>query len=424
MKIKNKFIVPLFGIAMAVCGCSDGDAPEPVVENDDTKSLGFEILTIPNTPTIELSAEEKVVNDSLNSFAFKFLNAAAINYNDVYPDKDGNYTVSPLSASICMALIAEGLDEANRAQVANTLGNTSPELLGSTCNKLMRYLSRNNEGEQVELANSVWYQKGFKVLDSYVKSVNDIYYSEVVGVDMADKATVDLVNKWCDIKTHGLIDRILDEPCGYEVLVANALYFSASFSEPFSKKNTRTMQFNGSEKDSDVPIMTQQTLQYYAVTDRFQAMTLPLFGRLSIAFLLPEGDLTADELSATLSYDEWKAIRYTSKHLDIRLPKFNIEASGHITRLMAKFGFPAAANLSGMGIDRNCAIDVNQKTTMELDETGVKGAAVTWGGMSTSSGDNQVKPTYHPFYVVRPFVFIVYDERSETVLMAGRIDNL
>ena len=77
---------------------------------------------------------------------------------------------------------------------------------------------------------------------------NDVtswYDAQLEALDFSKtKASADVINKWCDKQTKGMIPHVLDEvsPTALAYLV-NALYFKSEWAEKFPKGNTQNETF-------------------------------------------------------------------------------------------------------------------------------------------------------------------------------------
>ncbi len=423
----------LLFVCFLTVGCSQNNEPviepEPVpepenpVETPADELPGVEILSIPVSETISLTDEEAEANAALNKFAFVLLNETVENADNIGDaTADGNICVSPLSAELCVALMAEGMGDVQGSKVADTLAGASRDVLGSTCNKLVRYLPSKASGASLELANSVWYRDIFKASETFVDKVNDTYYSEVVSV-AGDQSLVDLVNKWCKIKTHAMIDAILErEHEGVDVVFAHALYFKADWESAFSEKLTKPAVFTGRDGANEVEMMSTAFGYEYAECDNFKAVRLPFEGEMAMTVILPEEGVAADDVASALSVDIWNSLDFAYKSVALRLPKFEVEYSADFSSVLSGMGIPLRFNLAGMGINRDGNADILQKTAFKINEYGAEGAAVTagiWSGADIGS-----KPKYIEMRFDRPFVYVVSSSKTGTVLMAGVINNL
>ena len=139
MKTKS-LLFALMALSLSACS-SDGDSP--AVDNNQPSVDPTTKLEL--TKTISLTPAEETTNHSLNQFSFNFLNKAASS-TDAFENNDGNISVSPLSASICLSTLANSGDKTLENAIAELLGEKDLANLNTTCNKLMRFLPSTANG--------------------------------------------------------------------------------------------------------------------------------------------------------------------------------------------------------------------------------------------------------------------------------------
>lgn len=143
---------------------------------------------------------------------------------EVLKDKSKpNALVSPLSAFMCLGMVANGAESETLAQFENVLGGNIADI-NAFGNKLL-----NKADDTVKLADSVWIKNGaVNVEDDYLKTVKEIYNAEVFRSDF-DALTLKDVNNWCSNKTEGMIPEIIDTIEEDDVIyVINALFSTRS----------------------------------------------------------------------------------------------------------------------------------------------------------------------------------------------------
>ena len=164
--------------------------------------------------------------------------------------------------------------------------------------------------------------------------------------------------------------------------------------------------------------------------DAFQAVELPYKGgELSMMVLLPrnvegcsglEAYLTPALLSRSLS-------QMKKQKVEIFLPRFKLESKFELQQLLAKMGMPnafgAAADFSGMDGTRNLFISaVFHKAWGEVNEEGTEAAAATAVTIKRSALIKEPAPP-PVFRADHPFIFLIRDTRSGSLLFLGRLAN-
>lgn len=333
--------------------------------------------------------------------------------------KDTNVSVSPYSAGVALSMLEEGAAGETKEELYNALGGYlfKSEDLGG------------NDTVVINSANSVWIDDGFTVKKDYVEYLSSDYNAQAFTQDFADPATLQAVNEWCSEHTSGRIDEILKELTPDMVMIlANALYFNASWLNEFSSYDTRDGVFHGSRGDDTVPFMSQKREFNYAEYAGNQIIELPYEGgRYSMYILLPSESAGVEDVGKYLTaYGVRQVIPMLKKTLiDLKLPKFRIESDMGLIPVLEAMGikaaFTSAADFSGMSRASLAVSEVIQKTFIEVGEKGTEAAAVTAAVMKLTS----VRPVPVPKMIIdRPFYYMIADMKAEHILFAGRVMNL
>ena len=108
----------------------------------------------------------------------------------------------------------------------------------------------------------------------------------------------------------------------------------------------------------------------------------------------------------------------------LMLPSFKAEyeifLNAALQRLGMKEAFTSSADFSAMSKDNLMISEVKQKTFIEVNEEGSEAAAITSVGMMRTS----LGPEPFSFTVDRPFVFLIRERTSGTLLFMGIVRNL
>lgn len=428
MKI-NAFVM-LAVAASAFCSCSsEGGSPDEVREVP-----GLQICPVlETTRTISLSAPEEAANASLNRFSFDFLGKAAENPL-MFEKKDGNIAVSPVSASMCLAMLANSGDTELETAIARMLGEDNLPHLNETCGKLMRYLPSTSNGAILNLANSVWYNTLYSPTEAWGNGLATNFGASVYGIEFADR-NVPLINGWCSDNTNGRIPTIIEklDPNSIAHLI-NAFYFQGKWLSDFDPSLTDTQPFDGLDGKKDVRMMHNTLTLDYNRNEEFENVTVPFFGSSRIVFVLPAEGKSATELAAGFTYEKWRDALAGSGRakVNLSLPKYKIETSADVTEIFAALGMPGSFAMEKMGIRMQngdiaagCVL-IRQKTSASIDETGAEAAAITDAEIDLFAPDGgkqeelkEVNLTFN-----RPFLYFIENDRTGTILLAGVVNNI
>ncbi len=166
----------------------------------------------------------------------------------------------------------------------------------------------------------------------------------------------------------------------------------------------------------------------FTAGNALKAIELPYAGnQLSMVILLPhEGQL--DAVQAGLDSASLDAMLNSMEYqdVDLYLPKFKYEYSLSLVDALKKMGMVDAfdaslADLSGMDGARDLYItNILHKAFVAVDEAGTEAAAATVVIVGVTSA-----PAGQPFEfrVDRPFLFVIRDIPTGTILFVGRVMN-
>jgi len=384
------------------------------------------------SPEVAPSNLTELVNGN-SSFAFDLYHALSL--------KDGNLFYSPYSISLALAMTYAGARGDTGEQMADTLHfMLSQDKLHPAFNILDLELAsrgegaegKDGEGFRLNIVNAIWGQKDYEFLADFLDILAESYGAGLRLLDfMSDpEASRTTINDWVSDQTEGRIEDLI--PQGLidaltRLVLTNAIYFNAAWMNPFSEDMTYDGIFrlhDGAEVT--VPMMTQTESFGYAEGEGYQAVELLYDGsELSMILLLPETDqFTAFEgsLDKELVDAITKELEY--RQVTLTMPKFEFESYFGMADILSDMGMPAAfsaaADFSGMTGNRDLAIaEVIHKAFVCVDEAGTEAAAATAVVMKLTATPEE--PTI--VTADRPFLFVIRDIDTGTILFVGRVLN-
>lgn len=298
---------------------------------------------------------------------------------------------------------------------------------------------------QLSIANSLWMQEDLPFEPDFVACLKENYDSGLQAVDFKkDPETARLrINAWVEEKTRKKITDILGPDSikkDSKLAVANAIYFKSAWQHRFSKGMTENADFTLMDGTKvQVPMMREtesyrfahcETKRRHMVSDGFDALELPYEGReLSMLVLVPFGDLGAEALTNDLeaavasgNLDEvLKGMK--SEQVSVFVPRFKMTWSADLKDTLIAMGMketftPSKADFSGMTKRAELSIGlVAHKAFVEVNEESTEAAAATVA-IAEDKGP-MVKP--REFHADRPFVFLIRENATGTILFMGRV---
>lgn len=408
----------------------------PPEEDVDSDSLGPDTKVVdmlPQTRAIELTAAQREFVNRNTDFSFNFyraLNAAQ--------DEKKSIICSPLSVSYVLGMLNAGAQGETSTEIMNVLGYgaNGTKDINMFCQTLMEQAELVDPSVTLKMANCLVANQWIELENTYVKDMNDYYHAEVSSKDFAQPATLDYINGWCNKQTEGMIPQIIDnlDPAAAMVLM-NAVYFKATWSEKFDEADTRDGAFK-LEDGSRIflPMMHRNALIQYSENNIYRTIYLPYGGKANnlengydMAVLLPQDGKTVGDIVNSLTQESWYNNRWKQKKTviaDIKIPRFNIQSDMKLNNVLSGMGAPmmftekADFSLMTKNKDSLYVQLLKQKAAVDVSEEGTKLSAVTIGMMMTSTGN---KPNYSnvDFHCNRPFVYIVQEASSGAIFFIG-----
>jgi len=361
-----------------------------------------------------------------NAFALDLYKRLAI--------EKGNLFLSPYSISSALSMTYAGARGETARQMAKVLRFTLPqERLHSAFYELSKVLQSGNKGYQLNIANALWGQKNYKFLQEFIDITNRYYDAGFKEVDFIDgtarEETRQMINRWIEEKTNGKIKDLIgpkDLDALTRLVLTNAIYFKGKWESQFDPRNTKDIPFYISEKVKvDTPMMYQKSRFKYAEDDEVQVLEMPYTGKdLSMVIVLPKQGVPLSKIERSLSAKKlgiWLS-KLSEIEVEVYVPRFKIEKRFVLSKLLQKMGMVDAfdmmkADFSGMTPKPDLYISsVIHQAFVDVNEEGTEATAATAVIMGTKA---MIIPTV--FRADRPFIFLIRDLRSGSILFIGRL---
>jgi serpin B len=355
--------------------------------------------------------------------------------------EQGNLFFSPYSVSTALAMTYVGARGETAAEMAKTLHFTlEPKRLHAAFRDLIQLHRGGKESYQLSVVNALWGQKDYGFLPDFLNATRTNYGAGLHEVDFrrAVEQARQTINAWVEQQTQNKIKDLLqpdDLSPDSRLVLTNAIYFKGAWMVPFSKRNTYDEAFHFStERRVQTPMMNQTKYCGYMDGGTFQALALPYQRDLSMIVLLPrkvdglaefEKTLTAENVQTWLS-------KMQNSEVIVTLPKFKITRRAQLAKALAAMGMPRAfdrqrADFSGIsGSTEGLFIArVIHKAFVDVSEEGTEAAAATAVDLTPKSAakDKVERPQPPVFRADHPFVFLIRDNRSGSILFIGRLTD-
>ncbi len=324
-------------------------------------------------------------------------------------------------------------------------------------------------------ANALWGEKTFEFQKAFLDTISKYYKSGgLFPVDFVNdpEGSRKKINDWVSEQTH---DRIKDLIAPKQItpdtrlVLTNAVYFKGEWADPFKEdettdqdftmldgkktraklmhhmnpKGAKYAAFNADGSIFATPEMTStrghaEDASNYPGNDGFLMAELPYKGGdLSMIVLLPQTPAGLKNLESNLSAEnlsKWTG-RLKARKVDVYLPKFKLETGYEMSKSLEALGMKRAfvnpIDANGAQFDgispssdprkRLFISAVIHKAFVDVNEKGTEAAAATAVLMARGLAMPEKVPFVPTFRADKPFVFIIRENATGTVLFMGRV---
>jgi serpin B len=430
MTSSRKWLAPLFSAALALTHCADPETQEGPAPDDASQqgapggyvASDKERVTSPAVPSEDLAA---LVAGNTGFAASAYRKIA----------KPGqNLFFSPYSISQALSMLYTGARSGTETAMGQTLHFSLPQSrLHPATNalnlKLDAQAAQTVGGQgtptQFRLVNATWSQQGMAFKPAFLDVLALHYGNGMHVVDFSTRSSAirEDINGWVAQQTENRIQGLL--PVGSvlpstRLLLVNALYFKGAWQTPFNPASTQGAPFRLlSGGTQEVQMMRSRVGIDYMRGEGFEAVGLPFMKRTYRMLLIVPKEGRFQEVEARLSANFLAEVRagMTVKDVDLQLPRFQVEQSFSLADTLRELGmapaFSTSADFSGVTQESLAISRVEHKAFVSVDEKGTEAAAAT----AVIVGPPSIP---EPLTVDRPFLFLIEDAETKTVLFLGR----
>ncbi len=364
-------------------------------------------------------------------------NIFGLNLFQAITDAEGgdNIFISPLSISMALGMTLNGAAGETYTVMKETLelAGLTEEEINQAYRSLINLLTNLDPKVQFEIANSIWYRDSFPIEQPFIDVNQEYFDAEVRGLNFNNPGAADIINAWVVEKTNGKIEEIVEKPIDPMTMMflINAIYFKGDWTYRFRESATEDRPFtlaDGSTRQVPMMFIEDVKLGRSSGSD-YQAVDLAYGDSLfTMTIILPDSGVDIDAFIASFGSEQWDSLSDRWWHEELALfgmPKFELEYEITLNDILIAMGMGIAfddlqANFTRMYLEENqpnlFINEVKHKTFIKVDEKGTEAAAVTSVEMGYSSGPETM-------IVDRPFIFIIRERCSGTILFIGKITD-
>lgn len=345
-----------------------------------------------------------------------------------------NIFFSPFSVSMALSELSLGAGGDTKQQLLSGIGYNSSIFSTEEMHQLFHSLLEdidNRTGVDIDVGTALYASDQFKPRSKFLEDMKEFYHSDGFTVDFSVKETVDQINKYVKEKTHGKIDKAVDNlESDTLMFLFTYIYFKGKWDNPFNPKKTSESIFHVDDKTT-IPVQMMHQYEhlkvYYDAELSTKVLCLDYNDSFSMFLAVPDVDMgqkNIKDLEMTVSrqhIEKWKRSAIKRK-VDIYVPKLSLKTSYSLNEILKGIGmadmFSNKANFTGVSEERIFISKALHKATLDIDEKGTTAAAVTTVEFRRLS--------YSPLNTLsfdRPFMIFIMDQKNGNILFFGKVVN-
>ena len=352
-----------------------------------------------------------------------------------------NSVFSPIGLAISVAMLGEGTGGTHRANIAESFGLLSD--FGNAFSYVFKSYAAASASNAVSItvAPSLWSRQPNKLDLDYRHSLLRNFEAETGNLQHLLS-----INAWTEAKTDGRIPEIVSEiPPHTDILLLNAIAFEGAWEKGFDPAQTTQDDFRCEDGTArKVPMMHGERLVTRVQTADYAAIRLPFAASgVSMLYLLPAEkakiaafrsrwgkDLSIDELKSLFRVGTGAEVSTLS--LKLAVPRMEIDSRWSLRPIISAFKVPVSG-YARIGADFK--IDaILQAAYVKVSETGYsltpgvvpppkQEAPMRPGWRGRREREEAPPPATESFLLNRPFMFLVWDESTDTIILAGQFNG-
>ena len=381
------------------------------------------------TPSAPAADQAEAVNGS---------NAFAVDLYAQLSRQPGNLFFSPESISTAFGMAYAGARGQTATQMQQVFHFTlPPDRLHPAMGSLLTEMNAPHKGYELRVADALWAQQDSSFEASYLKLVQTDYGAGFhrVNFKISPDGVRTTINAWVEKQTNDKIKDLLGPGvlnASTRLVLTNAIYFKGDWQDPFEAQATQKEEFHLSATEWVMAPMMHRTGGYsYYDGGTFQALELPYAGNeISMVVLLPKETDGLPALETTFASgagSEWIQKLEPVDKVILTLPRFTMTRQFELSSALSTMGMPQAfsgeADFSGMDGKPDFFISAAiHKAYIDVNEKGTEAAAATSIVMrATAMRQEFPAPPPIVFRADHPFLFILLDTKSGSMLFLGRV---
>ncbi|MGB8029576.1 MAG: serpin family protein [Terracidiphilus sp.] len=396
-------------------------------------SLLFPLLVVQGAMAAAPSAPPADQAEAVNGS-----NAFAVDLYAQLSKQPGNLFFSPESISTAFGMAYAGAHGDTATEMQHVFHFTLPPgRLHPAMGALLAEMNAPHKGYELHVADALWAQQDSSFEESYLKLVHNDYGAGFhrVNFKILPDSVRATINAWIEKQTNDKIKDMLAPGVlntMTRLVLTNAIYFKGDWLDQFDAEATQKEEFHLSATQWVMAPMMHRTGGYrYYDGGTFQALELPYAGNeISMVVLLPkqtDGLAALEQSFSSGVAGEWIQKLEPVDKVILTMPRFTMTQQFELSSALSAMGMPqafsGAADFSGMTGKPDFSISAAiHKAYIDVNEQGTEAAAATSIVMrATAARVPFPEPPPIVFRADHPFLFILLDTRSGSMLFLGRV---
>ena len=361
---------------------------------------------------------------------------------DVLRAQPGNLFFSPASIRAALTLTYGGARDETAQELRDALRLPAGDAAqAEMADRLRRWLDLGNDGAakdgaqlRLHLANRLWARHGLPLEPRFVTLARDRYGATIGELDFDDPSrSLDAIDTWVSHETDGTIPRLLsagDIATSTRLMLVNAIYFKATWTNPFDPRFTQAAPFFGATPGLQAQLMLRRSHFAYAEFPGGQLLEL-MYGKGAIVLdvllpATPDGLPRLEQQLVDGALPGWLA-SLRPENVAVALPRFHATWRANLTASLRALGITRLfsaddAQLSGIVADRPLNVSqIVHQAVLAVDERGSEAAAASGVLITSELISNRHPEAAKSFRADHPFVFVIRVRDSDEILFMGRL---
>lgn len=424
MKVKYLALWISASLMTSMASCSSDNDSEPdgtkQEQNENNHEDNPEADQFSPYTVIQLSNDALTAVKLNNDFAFKLFNKSV--------ESNENIVMSPFSVFSTLGMLGFGDDGQCRDEILTLIAGNPDD---ANLNKVAEYaqtmiqtLPNVDQNSKCFINNSLWHTDGYEFKPGLTSMLSEFYSTEFFYINSASGSASSSINNWIEDKTEGYMKDFLDPGTDIKAAAVNAIFLKSGWlNGKFNEELTADEPFTNADRTQATVRMMHRTGMFSYMSDgRFRGIEMMLGnGNFSITLVMPD----SPDDNATIDAATFMSLLKSGRLCDTKLglPKFKTDCKDDILMTLRALGLNKTFDVGLNSMLQNNELFrmsiFMHGASMTVDEEGIVGAAASVAGILSDPGD-ETEPEIVELTFNRPFIYVVRETSTNTILMIGR----